>query len=793
MNAQWTLVAGHLPHPLLAAGVLAVATFAVLEVTRELARRRHASQPAARRQARALWLAAALRTIGLLAIVVLGFELSLRVEARSPARQRVAVLVDDSASMGIPDAASPNAEPTPRFVRAERHWQAAESTRQAWTRRGIDWDVRHFAAGPAVHESGRNAARALDRGSDPQALWHEAPHGEASQLGAALASFGDDPLSAVVVISDGLVASDDAERDQLLETATAAGVPITTFDVGAPALVDVSIAALRCGEFAFVENVVTFEVDVESHGLAGEKTHVELFRDGQPIAFEPITLGEDGAKTTVKFERAPDRVGQFVYEFRVPEHAGEATNQNNRQAFVVNVLRDKVRVLHVAGRPNWDVRALRTLLKRDPNVELLSYYILRDWEDSEREDRTAKLSLIAFPTDELFYDQLGSFDLLVLHNFDAVRYGAYLDNIASYVRDGGALVVIGGGLGLATGDYAAPQLASLLPVETRRPTGVDRSPYRPQLTEAGRRHPITAWISRAEGEWEGLPELDDFNLTGHASGSQDIAAATLLAHPDVRGADGQPAPVLAVAEPGHGRTMVLATGASWRLGFAPDLALIDGSRPFDLLWLGAVRWLLRDASSERLILDLDRATYRVGDPVTVQVRTLGPSYAPEPSVVVDWQLRPLDEDTTAEAQNGEWTTDASGRAKSTLSDLPRGAYELTAQRRGASTDAPIDRARRVFLVEAPVRELARIDADRGAATLRSLAQATGGEALVAIDNDQLPERLAVAPPSAAAQRSRLKSRRDYPLWQFSGGWLWLAILTTALAGEWWLRRRCGLA
>ena len=74
----------------------------------------------------------------------------------------------------------------------------------------------------------------------------------------------------------------------------------------------------------------------------------------------------------------------------------------------MKVLRDKVRVLHVAGRPDWDVRALRTLLRRDPNVELLSYYILRGFDDISREDTTAPLSLIPFPTDELFEEQLGS-------------------------------------------------------------------------------------------------------------------------------------------------------------------------------------------------------------------------------------------------------------------------------------------------------------------------------------------------------------------------------------------------
>ncbi|HEY8375836.1 MAG TPA: hypothetical protein VIK91_05065, partial [Nannocystis sp.] len=128
-------------------------------------------------------------------------------------------------------------------------------------------------------------------------------------------------------------------------------------------------------------------------------------------------------------------------------------------------MRDKVRALHVAGRPDWDVRALRTLLGRDPNVELLSYYILRGSDDADREDPLARLSLIAFPTDELFKEQLGSFDLVILHNFDALSHqvGRYLPDIGRYVEEGGALVVIGGDMGLATGDYPAPALSAVVP------------------------------------------------------------------------------------------------------------------------------------------------------------------------------------------------------------------------------------------------------------------------------------------------------------------------------------------
>src|SRR5690606_25749231 len=183
-----------------------------------------------------------------------------------------------------------------------------------------------------------------------------------------------------------------------------------------------------------------------------------------------------------------------------------------------------------------------------------------------------------------------------LHNFDPLTHGNYLDNIARYVEEGGSLVVIGGDMGLAAGDYAQSALQPLLPIDVQRPLSMTREAFVPELTDAGRRHPITSWLGERDESWQGLPELDSFNASSLNLRDPEAGSVSLLDGP--RGA-----PLLSVAEPGRGRTLALATGASWRLGFAPDLPLIEGARPYDLLWLGIVRWVLRDSAAERLQLE----------------------------------------------------------------------------------------------------------------------------------------------------------------------------------------------
>lgn len=787
MNERLSLAAGHVPELLV---LVLLAGAVVLAVAEGFWAFRRPRAMVSRRAAAGLL---ALRLLALGALLSVAFELTLRIEQVTPSGRRLVVLVDRSASMALADAPEPGDEPQTRQARLEQAWARSHDARVGWRDDGLVVEVRGFD----------RQTRPLT-GTLAETLAGE-PQGDGSDLARALSELSQPeperaPLSGVVVISDGLVAEDDATAAHVGAVGEALGVPVTTLSTGAPFIRDVSVAEVRAGEFAFVENVTEFEAILVAHGLSGTTTTVQLRRNGQAVASRPIVLGTDGVPTPVRFEVAPDRVGQFVYEITVPAQDREATEANNTRAFVVKVLRDKVRVLHVAGRPDWDVRALRTLLRRDPNVELLSYYILRGLDDIAREDTSAALSLIPFPTDELFEEQLGSFDLVILHNFDSVQHQVeqYLDNIARYVEEGGALVLIGGDLAFTDLGYGLPELANLLPVDSRTRARLEHEPFRPSLTEAGRRHPITAWLSAADEGWAQLPALSSHNPLSPSPRGEMIGAASLLVHPEATDARGRPRPILAVAEPGRGRTMVLATGSTWQLGFAPDLPLIDGARPYDLLWLGAVRWLLRDDTSGRLTLETDKPRYRQGEAVELSAKTWSASYAAEPGVEVPWALRPLgdgpDGQPPAPLAEGQWTTDGLGRAREVLEQLPVGAYVAQAQRELAEPQAEdIDglgqhEVRRVFIVEPPGRELARVDADPGIARLAALAEATGGDALSAAEGDALPRRIPLAEPRADRDGLRVDARRDLPLWN---GWIALLLLLATFGGEWLLRRRQG--
>ena len=784
MDRDWSLIVGHQPGWLGLILIVACVGLALLDVF-ALVRRPPSAAQGRRGRARVLGVLG-LRLAAIACLLAVVFELQVRVRSYAGSARRVVVLIDRSASMDIADGpadAKPGRETTRRWDRVRALWRGGEAAREHWRSEGVDIEVRTF---------GERSDPLTRASADTLEFEPDAP---ASELAAALVELSDadpdqgPPLAGVVVISDGLVARNAATGEHLRALAGELGVPITSIAAAGPTLRDVSLTRLHVGEFAFVENVTEFAAELVAHGLEGQRASVSLLRDGELVEEQTLRLGDDGDVRTVRFEVAPDRTGQFVYEFRIAPLEGEASTANNRRSFVIKVLRDKVRVLHVAGRPDWDVRALRTLLKRDPNVELLSYYILRDWEDLSREDEDAPLSLIAFPTDELFREQLGSFDLIVMHNFDAQAHGDYLSNVADYLREGGALVVIGGDLGVATGDFDEPALAELLPINLRERVGLEREPFAPKLSDAGRRHPISAWLATSgRADWSGLPALDSFNPTTMRTDASEIGATALLVHPDTG------APLLAVAEPGKGRVMTLTTGSSWRLGFAPNLPLIDGARPYDLLWLGAVRWLLRDASAERLVLETSKAEYALGEAVELSVRTLSASYAPEPEVEVDYEVRALDPELAQAPAlaEGRLTTDALGRSSARLEALPAGAYAAEAWRAAEERPNLEDAesggaARRVFLVGAGSPELAEVDGDPGTALLRQLAEASPkGELIELAKGESLPEDLALADLDQLARPAI--GQRDVALWD---GWIALVVLIGCFGGEWVLRRRLG--
>jgi uncharacterized membrane protein len=716
------------------------------------------------------WLLLALRAAGVAACLVTALEPALELRQVSHVPNHVAVLVDASRSMEV---RPPNGGPS-RAERAAAIIDRAAQTFADWTRDGHRVDLYSFGESltPATPES-----------------LHAAPSADATRIGEALgdlrARYAGRDLGAVVLVSDGVDTGRIGEGP--LDAATRAsiealGAPVHTVGVGESSLRDLSVAAVLADEFAFVRTPVTIEAVIRQHGLADRQVEVTLTRDGHPVASKGVVLRGDHSEERVSFDWLPDHPGNFVFHVSTPVLAGEALSSNNEQAFTVKVIRDRVRVLHLCGRPSWDQRFLRAMLRRDPNVDLVSFFILRTETDDQPWNRN-ELSLIPFPTYEIFEEQLHSFDLVIFQNFNFAPYGVepFLPGVRDYVEGGGALAMIGGDLSFASGGYGATALRDVLPVElpptppavTGATDGdLTTDAFKPKLTAEGHGHPVTSLVldpHESELRWSKLPALEGLNRVPRVRNG----ATALLVHPTLKGVDGKPAPVLVAGEAGKGRSLALLTDTAWHWGFLAAGEGDDG-RAFQRFWENAIRWLVRDPALTLLRIELDRVEYRRNQPPVARVRAMHADYSPAERVEVTLNVAPADGPSDKPLRSARGTTGGDGEANVEIGALPPGAYRLLGT---AVIDGRAVSEDKTFVVRAEGRELEDVAArDR---VLREIASASGG----GYHFEELGRPAVRAPREVRVGRHRSVELWSRPLLLLAG--------VVLLATEWYLRRRNG--
>lgn len=705
------------------------------------------------------WQSYLLRAIAVFSLALLILEPGWQKPLDDQVPPRIAVLVDQSASMSIRDY-DKKPPGQPRYQELQERWRNQGPSTEF---------VRYNFGGHA----------GLAPGAE---LYPEPPqqaHSNLDQALHALAKAKDVPLSGVLVLSDGLVATRGNALASLRDAISALSLPVSFANVSKQNRKDLALVQPKIPEFCFAQNVQEFSVDLTRTSIEQHTFKAELWRDNERIDQQTLTLAPRQNKKTITFRHRPDRTGNFVYSIRVEPVAQEATKRNNAVYRQVSVLRDKVRVLHVAGRPDWDVRALRSLLKRNPNVELLSYYILRDEQDQMRDDPKAPMSLIQFPRQELFEEELGSFDLIILQNFDATARANYNRNLGQFILDGGTIVVIGGDLGLATGDYSVPPFSKLLPalpkIEDMRTT-----PYRLEMTKKGKLHPVTAWMHALSGpQGLDLPPIDTFNRSSISFGQDDKSQVLLQTTPT---ADEPSYPLLAVAEPGKGRVLELLTASSWRWGFAAKLSRLQGLRPYDRLWQEMIRWSLREDPSPLTLKSSDRLV-RPGQPIRYQISTHQRDGAPQPQVPVTLELK---QGATIIVRQ-TLTSDGEGQIPWTWTPKDPGTYELVATRPSPTPNqGPI--AKSLFsYVGLSSQDLDPLNPDPFEPRLKHLIEQSGGRYW---RNQDIPQDLISSTNRVKTlpKTRRISSKTEQvALWNHPLA----GIALFAFIAEWWLRRRRG--
>jgi hypothetical protein len=499
-------------------------------------------------------------------------------------------------------------------------------------------------------------------------------------LSSALSDVPVDRVAGAFLITDGRV--HDIPNNM---SALGFQAPLQALITGQKNERDRRIAITAAPRFGIVGQPQTVTFRLDDQGVTGEHAKVVIRRDGEVIGERDLTSGQ-----TSKVDIDIKHEGPNIVEIEAAPLQDELTLVNNRAVVSIDGVRDKLRVLLVSGEPHAGERTWRNLLKSDASVDLVHFTILRP---PEKQDGTPinELSLIAFPTRELFQQKINEFQLIIFDRY--ARQGvlpiAYFDNIARYVRNGGAVLVSAGP------DYASntsiwrTPLDSVLPAE---PVGVTEKPFYAHLSDAGKRHPVTRGLEGGDSE---PPHWSRFFRT--------VDTRNAVNPPVMTGADGKP--LLLLSRFGEGRVALLLSDHIWLWARG-----YEGGGPHLDLLRRMSHWLMKQP-------DLDEEALRLqiqGHDLVVVRQTMADTVTPVTVTSPSGTTHAL---TLAQGEPGEW--------RATLPANELGLWQAT------------DGTLKALINVGPTNPKEFSEVTSTTDTLRPLAQATGGDARRVADGSSL--------------------------------------------------------
>ena len=733
----------------------------------------------ARTSRAATWTLVTLRAIGLAVLLICLLRPTLVLSTAVPQQNVVAVIIDDSRSMEIPDEGE-----RPRAEVARELFAADDSAllRDVSER----FMVRHFRFS-ALAERLRDSAEL-------------GANGTRSLIGPALDFVRQElatlPLSGIVLVTDGGDQNPAALEDALLGL-RAEGIPVHAVGVGRERLdPDVEIERVDIPPTVIQGSTVIADVVVAHTGLGGVTIPVNLEEFGTILATEEIEFSGGTGSATVRIPFSLDDPGVRNLRIRVPVQDGEVVDENNARDIHVQVRDGREKILYYEGQPRFEVGFLRQAVRDDENLQVV---VLQ----RTGEDRFIRLDVDSgdelsggFPSTR---EELFEYRALILGSVEASSFSPdQLRMIVDFVdRRGGSLLVLGGPAALAEGGFAGTALAPLFPVEIAPPLGGVEgtedfwATVRLLPTRSGIVHPAlrlaeeeAADAGDEAGEegtvtaWQELPALTTVNLVGETR-----PGATVLLEGEVQEVFGSragpgyaenPTPIFAFQRYGAGLAAILAVHDTWLWQMHSEIALEDETH--ERFWKQVLRWMVQEVP-EAIEVGATETRVAPAQPVELVARVSSEEYLPVNDARVTARI--IDPFGAEQELSLTWDLDHDGEYRGSFLPTVDGPYEV-------EVDA-LDGER--LLVAPPLHiqagvldEELRSGAMRGN-LLRRIASETNGQFYTVAELDGLPEALRYTERGTVVQEER--DLWDLPLFFF--------LLLVLLFAEWFVRRRLGLA
>lgn len=678
-------------------------------------------------------------------------------------RRPLTVLLDTSLSMALPATPEQGQNQPGRKSRIELVRQKLMEGQEPLLQKiARDYDVRLYQFGTGIEPI------------TPASFPKLGAQGKGSRLLQALHEAGRDSAAGIILFSDGIA---NGER-RTIDASVSFPVPIFAVGVGeTEGYTDLRIVDLRVPEFAFRGREVKVDCVIQAYGLSGKTVSLYFNRGRNLVSSRPIVIDRNPFEQRVTLSYTPKEIGLHSFSLSIPLQAGEEIAQNNQREFKIDVQRDKIRVLTLSGSPSWNYRFLRMALKQDPLIDLVSFVFLRTPTDSV-DVPDNQLSLIPFPIEEIFFEELKNFDVIIFDDFSHRSYfnTLYLEKVRDFIREGGGFAMLGGIRSFDSGGYGESPLREVLPVELGTKGGYQMATHlRATLTAAGKTHPITRLLPDPKGNeevWKRMPLVTNINQALRGNGE-----TLLLAAPDGVTVG---SPLLTVGRSGKGRTLALMSGDFWRWNF---VAVGQKESPQHHLKLvrQAVRWLAQESSFEQVQIQPIGSSRGPGEKMDFGVRVLNDDFTPAAHATLGLRVigpegEQIPIEAAPEAKEGEYSAE--------FVPAKEGSYRLEAEAHLAGR--LLGRDRKSFLVAFPYEETE--DGRPRPELLKQVAQMSQGEFIPISEwNEKSLDRITTKLQSRAP--SEIVERRQIQLWST----LWtFVVLLSLLGSEWWMRRKWGL-
>ncbi len=698
----------------------------------------------------------ALRMAALALVLFCLFRPTLIVRAAVPQQNVVAVLLDDSRSMQIPDwdGQARGAYLTEQFGTPESALMQALSDR---------FLVRVFRFS--------STAGRLESASDLDF------NGSQTRLAAALDGAREElaglPVSGLVLVSDGADTSEASMADALLGL-KAEQLPVYTVGVGSTQLPrDIQIDRVSTPRVALKDASLLVDVTVTQTGYAGRTVTIYVEDEGRIVGSEELQLPADGSPATVQVRAAASEAGPRLFTFRVAALADEMITQNNQRETLIDVRDDREKILYFEGEPRFEMKFLRRAIADDENLQVVALQRTADNKFLRLDVDDPDELLGGFPRTR---EELFSYRALILGSIEAGAFtGDQLQMIADFVdRRGGGLLMIGGARAFGEGGFGGTPVADALPLTidpgTRASEPVDLVRLQVVPTRAGETHAstqIAATEAASAVRWRDLPQVTSVN----APLEPKPAAIVLLTGTDERGRE---QPVLTWQQYGRGKAVALTLQDTWQWQMHASMSLEDQTH--ENYWRQMLRWLVNSVPS---VVEAHGAAERVepGEPVTVEATVKDKAHV---------ELNGADVTARVTRPSGgtvdvplEWSGEIDGLYRGTFVSTEAGTYEVAVD---ASQGADIVGSDVAFVRAGPSDE-EFFDPTMHEGPLRRIADESGGRFYT-------PETAAGLAEDVRYTGRGVTSVEERDLWNMP---IVLFVLMSLVCAEWGYRRAVGLS